>query len=166
MKGQASNHDAALQSAMASAGFKRLQRKRTYPDRDKDKYIANIKSKRRRKRVGTDKKDPAELKADNIPYASDIDSESSTDSEAKDENYIPEEVSSRKRKGKKRKTDMKRGQSQSTLTDGDDLFAEEYEFLTERYQFALDLKEKDHGPGTSFLLCVKSFYLRISFRSS
>ena len=48
MKGRASKYDTSLQSAMASAGLERLQRKRTHPDRDNDKNIANIKSKRRR----------------------------------------------------------------------------------------------------------------------
>lgn len=73
------------------------------------------------------------------------------DSEIDDETYVPE-VLSRKRGRKIKKIHTRRGNNESTLVEKEDIFADEYELETERYQFAFDLKYKDPDAGKYLML--------------
>ncbi len=162
MKGRASKFESALQSAIASSGCKRLPRKRFKSEQMNEKYISRIKSIRRRKRPSTEMKKEyvSNVSCEYDLEQSNIDSESSVDSEVDDATYVPETFTNTKQR-RKRKTNRKMGDNECSVTDKEDVFAEDYECLNAKYQFALDLKKMDVAPGELFAM-QKAFNFQFS----
>ena len=154
MKGRALRLELQYESAKGLSPSKRCSRKRNKTQRTTDKYVQNLIGRRRKNRHLIMSKGnsqvPSSNKADTelseILSDSDSDSDVSIDSEAEDETYVPE-IISRRGKSRNRRTHCKRGNNEESLADKDDVFAEEYECLNEKYQFAIDLKNKDLHPG-------------------
>ena len=91
---------------------------------------------------------PSSKKADTelSEILSDSDSDLSIDSEVDDETYVPEVISQRGKSGRRR-MHFKRGNNEEALADKEDVFSEEYDCLNSKFQFAIDLKNKDVRPG-------------------
>ena len=79
-----------------------------------------------------------------LDSSSDSEPDSSVDLDLEDETYVPE-VLCRKTQ-KERKAHGKRGNNESSMVDREDIIINDYEHFNDKYQFALDLKDKDLQP--------------------
>ena len=166
MKHRATRYQRELEIVKSTPITKRCKRKRRKKNRSNIRYINDLIRRRRHHRISNQpvinysqssksvSKVP-ERKGENRPSLFDSDesdsdhssssSNQSVDSEVEDETFVPEVFCKKRRKT--RKAWGKRGNNESNLVDQEDIFAEEYESLNEKYQFAIDLKKKDHQPG-------------------
>ena len=152
MKARKLRIELEFESAKRLSASKRCARKRNKTKRTTDKYVHNLIGRRRKSRQVTMSKTSSKVLPDNNAVTessqmlSDSDSDLSVDSEVDDETYVPE-IISRRGKSRKRRTHCKRGNNEESLADKEDVFSEEYECLNEKFQFAIDLKNKDIRPG-------------------
>ena len=152
MKARKLRIELEFESAKRLSVSKRCARKRNKTKRTNDKYVNNLICRRRKSRQVTMTKASSNVLSSNKAASelsqvlSDSDSDLSVDSEVDDETYVPE-IISRRGKSRKRRTHSKRGNNEESLADKDDVFSEEYECLNEKFQFAIDLKNKDIRPG-------------------
>ena len=164
MRSRASRFYSQYEGAKATLTSNRCKRKRKKKESLNNKYVQTIIRRRRQnrnlnkpsvkdsycdlsKKIELTNKEQSLFDSDEALSEEDsISSHISIDSELEDETYVPEVLCRKKRK-KRQKAWGKRGNNQSALVDKDDIFAEEYESLNDRYQFAIDLKKKDHQPG-------------------
>jgi len=175
MKDRANRYQRELESAQSTPINKRCKRKRKKRIKSNIRYINVLIRRRRHDRISNK---PAinysqvsksvskvpETIGKNRPSLFDSDesdsdhsnrSNQSVDSELEDETYVPEVFCKKRRK--RRKAWGKRGNNESNLAHQEDIFAEEYESLNDKYQFAIDLKTKDHQPGkevSSYVLLI------------
>ncbi len=160
MKGKIARLEFEYQSAKNLTVARRCSRKRKKHDRTNQRYFNNLVGRRRRNRNGSKNSAQYNLSAIETDLQSHLeilgpDSDSNTDSEAEDETYVPEVLI--RNKGKRKKPHGKRGSNESAIAEQDDVFAEEYECLHDKYQFAIDLKQKDNYPGEIIIIVKFNF---------
>ena len=169
MKDRAIRYERELETAKSTPITKRCKRKRRRKNKSNIRYINDLIQRRRHHRTSNKPdinysqssksvSEVPEMKGENRPSLFDSDesdsdhssfsSDQSVDSEVEDETYVPEVFCKTGRK--RRKAWGKRGNNESHLVDQEDIFVEEYESLNDKYQFAIDLKKKDHQPGKKY----------------
>ena len=138
------HHDKYSASSRYSTFINRCKRIRTINPRRREKLIQLFISRRRKGRNSEPLfEDDSSSDSD---YEWEIESDvESVDSEIEDATYIPEVFTTKRRR--KRQPKGKRGNNESTLADRDEIFAEEIDGFNDKYQFAIDLKNKDKSPG-------------------
>jgi hypothetical protein len=165
MKGRAIRYQRELEESKSTLTTKRCKRKRKKKNKITTRYINDLIQRRRHHRILTKsvvdysqssrigsgyvekKRESREslFDSDESDSSHSSFSDQSDDSEIGDETYVPEVYSNKRRK--RRKAWGKRGNNESNVVDQEDIFAEDYESLNDKYQFAIDLKKKDFQPG-------------------
>ena len=135
-----------FESAKGLTSSKRGSRKRNKSRRTNDKYVQNLIGRRRKNRQCNVSQSNSNVDTELSQMLSDSDSDVSIDSEVDDETYEPEVISQRG-KSRTRQMHFKRGNNEEALADKEEVFSEEYDCLNSKFQFAIDLKNKDVQPG-------------------
>lgn len=135
------------ESAKGLTSSKRCSRKRNKSGRTNDKYVQTlIRMRRNNRHSNVPQSNKVDTELSQVLSDLDSDSDVSIDSEVDDETYVPE-VNLGHGKSRRRRNHFKRGKNEEALADKEDVFSEEYDSLKSKFQFAIDLKNKDIRPG-------------------